>query len=69
MSMQPGYSSGTRTPVSEMPPPRGVPAQHMKASADALRQREQRRENDYDNDDGITGGDIDASLFPASQAQ
>ncbi|KAJ2844397.1 hypothetical protein GGI22_006890, partial [Coemansia erecta] len=68
MSMHPGYSSGTRTPVSEAPA-RGMPAQNLSLPAGTPRQREQRLENDYDNDDGSASGDIDLSLFPSNPAQ
>ncbi|KAJ1906642.1 hypothetical protein LPJ81_001241 [Coemansia sp. IMI 209127] len=68
MSMHPGYSSGTRTPVSEVPA-RGMPAQHLSLPAGTPRQRELRLENDYDNDDGSASGDIDVSLFPSNPAQ
>ncbi|PIA17470.1 HCP-like protein [Coemansia reversa NRRL 1564] len=44
-----------------------VPRQHM--SSDAMRRREQALEDDYDRDDGLTGADIDVSLFPANAAQ
>ncbi|KAJ1767353.1 hypothetical protein LPJ74_005427 [Coemansia sp. RSA 1843] len=66
--MHPGYSSGTRTPVSELPR-RGTPTQHLKMSADTLRQREQKLEDDYDNDDGSASVGIDISLFPSNPAQ
>ncbi|KAJ1668582.1 hypothetical protein EV178_000257 [Coemansia sp. RSA 1646] len=68
LSMHPGYSSGTRTPVSELPR-RGTPTQHLKMSADTLRQREQKLEDDYDNDDGSASVGIDISLFPSNPAQ
>ncbi|KAJ2607981.1 hypothetical protein EV177_005221 [Coemansia sp. RSA 1804] len=69
MSVNPGYSSsGTRTPVSEIPR-HGTPTQHLKMSADTLRRREQKLEDDYDNDDGSASGDIDVSLFPSNPTQ
>ncbi|KAJ2082152.1 hypothetical protein H4R24_001780 [Coemansia sp. RSA 988] len=44
-----------------------APRQHM--SSDAMRKREQALEDDYDRDDGLTGADIDVSLFPANASQ
>ncbi|KAJ2614551.1 hypothetical protein H4S08_001668 [Coemansia sp. RSA 1365] len=44
-----------------------APRQHM--SSEAMRRREQALEDDYDRDDGLTGADIDVSLFPANAAQ
>ncbi|KAJ2492726.1 hypothetical protein IWW37_001172 [Coemansia sp. RSA 2050] len=45
------------------------PATRKNVSTEALRKREQELEDAYDDDDGISGVDIDVTLFPANSRQ
>ncbi|KAJ1966117.1 hypothetical protein GGI12_000321 [Dipsacomyces acuminosporus] len=42
---------------------------HKALSAEALKRRGQELEDEYDNDDGTAGVDMDSSLFPSSATQ
>ncbi|KAJ2225621.1 hypothetical protein GGF40_002040 [Coemansia sp. RSA 1286] len=61
-----GISSG-QAPTT--PHKQAFLAPRKKASAEALRKREQKLEDEYDNDDGSTGFDLDTSLFPSNAKQ
>ncbi|KAJ1838222.1 hypothetical protein LPJ73_007139, partial [Coemansia sp. RSA 2703] len=61
------YAGVSRPP--QTPQKQTFLAPRKKASADALRKREQALEDEYDDDDGSTGGDIDSSLFPSTAKQ
>ncbi|KAJ2844253.1 hypothetical protein J3B02_005022, partial [Coemansia erecta] len=61
-----GYASG-HAPTT--PHKQTFLAPRKKPSAEALRKREQELEDEYDNDDGSTGFDLDTSLFPSNAKQ
>ncbi|KAJ2744503.1 hypothetical protein GGI19_006593, partial [Coemansia pectinata] len=59
-----GISSG-----QTMSRQQGPPAARKNVSSEALRKREQQLEDEYDDDDGIAGVDIDVTLFPTNSRQ
>ncbi|KAJ2787022.1 hypothetical protein GGI15_001069 [Coemansia interrupta] len=63
-----GHSAGVNRPP-QTTQKQSYLAPRKKASAEALRKREQALEDEYDDDDGSTGGDIDSSLFPSTAKQ
>ncbi|KAI8326403.1 hypothetical protein GQ54DRAFT_294853 [Martensiomyces pterosporus] len=60
---------GPAPPKSEPPVHRTHAPPHKMLSSDALRKREQELEDEYDNDDGSMGIDMDSSLFPSTATQ
>ncbi|KAJ2743717.1 hypothetical protein GGI20_003539 [Coemansia sp. BCRC 34301] len=60
-----GISSGQTMPRQQGPPTMS----RKNISSEALRKREQQLEDDYDDDDGVAGADIDVTLFPTNSRQ
>ncbi|KAJ2015036.1 hypothetical protein GGI14_004509 [Coemansia sp. S680] len=59
-----GISSGQTMSRQQAPP-----VARKNVSSEALRKREQQLEDEYDDDDGIAGVDIDVTLFPTNPRQ